>query len=185
MKNKSKAQINSVLKPVAQTSILLQPEYKAATMFSSRILHILERKDISEVDKAVIELLYLFGLRISEVLRILPSDIMPTGSILIKTSKHGEKKIVTPVMMSAFWRLRSLAECPINETRSRWYYYRLFKKLGLYASYGKNKNNAVTHFFRHELVLQLENSGVDGDTISYFLGHKSKKSREYYEQKRK
>lgn len=138
------------------------------------------REDLIPIEKAVIELLMLNGLRISEVLSIKPSDVLPNGYIRINGKKGSNDRLITSNYFRTHWQTSFISLLPLHLYYSRFYFYRLFKKIGIYGRYGSNKYNSVTHYFRHEIVLSMQKSGVDDQLISEFLGHKSSKSLLYY-----
>ena len=172
---------NSGTSPSAHSLGLYAPYNQPAGTNDSFMFNLIKRKDVSIPEKAVIELLYLYGLRISEVLKILPTDVAPTGQIFIKTSKTGEPRIVVPVEYTNFWANTGRLSLPLSNIYSRFYFYRLFKKLGYYSKYGNNDKYSVTHYFRHELVRNLEANGFDRKAIAQFLAHRGLKSIGYYE----
>lgn len=139
-----------------------------------------ERADLIDIEKAVIELLMLNGLRISEVLNILPSDVLSNGYIKIKGLKHSNDRLVLPINYHQYWQTKFKSLLPLKLYYSRFYFYRLFKRIGIYSKYGNNKYNSVTHYFRHEIVLSMKASGINDLQISEFLGHKSKNNIKYY-----
>ena len=143
------------------------------------------RNDLIDIEKAVIELLMLNGLRISEVLNIKPTDVLSNGFISIKGLKNSKDRLVRPVFYGSKWRNNFTGLLPLKIYYSRYYFYRLFKKIGIYAKYGNNVYNSLTHYFRHEIVISMRNSGVDDRAISDFLGHKSMDSLKYYTNEKK
>lgn len=129
---------------------------------------------------AVTELLFLYGLRISEALSVCGSDVKSDGSIRIKTLKGGSVRIVFPVVCVDFWLGFRFNRFPIVNVFSRFYFYREFKKLGLMAHFGNNDKFSTTHYLRHLKVLSMRNSGYSDIEISKFLGHNSFKSLDFY-----
>jgi integrase len=125
--------------------------------------------------------MYISGCRISEVLAIRGYDISTNGLIKIKGKKGSNDKIIRIT--------QNISHCktiPKNlnmpfKIYSRFFIYRLFKKIGLiYKSYG-NINNSVTHYFRKSVALEAYNISKDQQDIKLVLNHKSIKSAHYYD----
>jgi hypothetical protein len=119
------------------------------------------------------------------VLRIKPSDVTFMGHIKIKSLKGSNDRIVLPLFFRSFWATAGSGLLPLSNYYSRFYFYRLFKKLGYYSKFGDNKVNSVTHFFRHQLILNLKQQNVPDDVISHFISHRNLKNLDYYAGKNK
>jgi len=177
--------IKSVASLTAHTPVLFQNnnfQFSEIDLFMSEIIR---RNDLSVQEKAIIELLYYFGLRISEVLQIKKTDISPMCHILVKGSKGSNNRIVQPVVFRSFWLSATVGDLPLCNIYSRFYFYRLFKKIGFYSKFGTNEKFSVTHFFRHQLVLSFKSAGFPDETITQFIAHRSFRSLEYYAGERK
>jgi len=131
-------------------------------------------------DKAIIELMYVYGLRISEVLDIHLYDVMTSGLIRIRSKKGSRMRYVMPVYFISFWQVRDRNILPISNFYNRFYMYRVFKKLGYYSKHPGNTNFSVTHYFRHRCVSEMVQAGYTAHSISEFLGHRSAKTIQYY-----
>lgn len=155
----SKLPIKSVSNPAEQSNVLLQAksiDFKKGNTFLSE-LH--KNSQLGLSDKAVVELMYLYGLRISEVLNITASQISPTGHIFVQALKGGQTRFLVSVRYQAFWNAAKIGLLPLKNVYSRNYYYRLFKKQGWNKKFGDNDNFSVTHYFRHRLVQDLRKHG--------------------------
>lgn len=139
---------------------------------------------LSVLEKAVIELMFMHGLRISEVLNIDQSDISKSGAIRIKALKGSSFRVVQPALFKEFWLKNCSQLLPLRTVYSRFYFYRLFKRLGLYAYFGTNSNASVTHYFRHLKGLDIQESFNDWALTQSVLGHKNVNSTHYYGQKK-
>lgn len=175
--------IKSVTKPSAQYATLCDqgspdvvPSFDIATFLK-------EHSELKHVEKAVIELMFLYGLRISEVLQINQSDISKGGNIRIKALKGSSFRIVQSLMFKEFWISESRPLLPLSSVYSRYYFYRLFRKYGLYSTFGVNQKASVTHYFRHLRGLEVQSAFEDWELTASSLGHKSTKSTVYYGQK--
>lgn len=137
-------------------------------------------KNLTESDKAVMELQLLYGLRITEVLRIDYTAITSLGSIRIRGLKSSEDRLVTPVIYQSFWlKMRTACTC-FPSSLNRFYFYRLYKRIGLYDVFGSNKNKSVTHMLRYNYVCSLIQSDMNIFEIQQLLGHKSINSTIHY-----
>jgi len=135
--------------------------------------------------RVLIDLQMRFGLRISEVLRINYSDLMPLGQIRIKASKRGKSRIINYSDDYDYLRFcRANGVKPFGDY-DRFFIYREYKKQGIMLFHEKDKKYSVTHAFRHLLVTMLRNEVEDNSLISDVLGHKSRKSIESYIVKKK
>ena len=178
----------SGLKPVvtriAQTNKLLQVDMHNADRITSIVSALLKNPDAPDVLKAVVELQFLYGLRISEVLNVESSDVSKSGYIKIRGLKNSNSRIVRPVNFLHFWIHTCKHLLPLVNTYSRFYFYRKYKELGLSVQYAGRKNNSVTHLFRHEVVNELQKSFDEIATTQKFIGHKNIKNTMLYEDKK-
>lgn len=175
--------VKPVSNPSAQSATLCDqgspdvvPSFDVATFLN-------EHSELQHVEKAVIELMFLYGLRISEVLQINHSDISKGGNIRIKALKGSSFRIVQSLMFKDFWISESQPLLPLSSVYSRYYFYRLFRKYGLYSTFGVNQKASVTHYFRHLRGLEVQSAFEDWELTASSLGHKSIKSTVFYGQK--
>lgn len=147
---------------------------------------ILRDRCLSTSVKLVIELQFMYGLRITSLLNLTTSDITQSGALRIKQGKGSEDLIVYSQRYSEYLqKIRNVSGSKICDY-SRFYFYRLYMKKGLYEEYGKNMKRSVTHMFRHNIALSMKNSNISVEEVKRFLGHKSIKStRNYYDKKAK
>lgn len=178
-----KDRINPAITLPAQTPALCTRRKEPIIIGIPFLDNLNKNKTIGITEKAVIELQFLYGLRIQEVLKIKNSDISPYGQIFINTEKTGEPRVITPLLYANFWLQPVPGALPLIDIYSRFYFYRLYKKLGYYKKYGENERNSVTHYFRHELVQNLQAAGFDDKNISKFLAHRSQKTLQFYAKK--
>lgn len=140
---------------------------------------------LPDVVKAVVELQYRFGLRITECLNFTSSDIMADGSIRIRGLKGSSDRVVKPVTYAKLWVTCFLPLLPLHTTFSRFYFYRIYKAQGWSGKFCNSGLNSVTHYFRHMKALELLNKFNDIELTARELGHKSLKSTEYYAKKQR
>jgi len=138
---------------------------------------------LSNYEKAIIELMYCSGCRISEVLRIKSSDISPSGFVKITASKGSANRFVHISYSIEFLLSLKTTNSYIFANYNRYYIYRLFKKLGFTQKFGDNVNFSVTHYFRKSAALEALSINNDLQDITSLLGHKSAKSAHYYNKK--
>ncbi len=112
-------------------------------------------------------LAFASGLRISEVINLKPHNIdIKEKRILIQNGKGGKDRIV-PLPKS--FRKELLKYIPISITdRSL---QRAFKTACKRAGILKVKPNAHFHSLRHGFATQCLKSGLDIQTVRFFLGH--------------
>lgn len=175
-----KFDINSVSTPILQSGILLKVHYNKADTLSITVNSILSNKLIPQVERVMIELIYRNGLRVSELLRIKGTDIMPNGSFIIRASKFSQNRIGF-VVDNAEW-LQSFRSYPsfIFADYNRHFVYYLFKRRGISSQIIGNQNKAVTHVLRHQAIENLQRATNDSAVTAQAIGHRSKKSTEHY-----
>ena len=171
----------SVQASPAQTTKMLYKNTDNANRITSIVSKLLADSNATEVLRAVVELQFLYGLRISEVLNIERSDVSASGYIKIKGLKNSNSRIVRPVQFLHFWQHSGNHLLPLVNTYSRFFFYRKYKELGLSMRYEGRTNNSVTHLFRHEVVQDLQRSFDETSTTQKFIGHKNIKNTKRYE----
>ncbi len=151
-------------------------------IYIDRCVNIIEeRKDVPQVVRAVLEVLFLNGARISEVLKATGKNITPQGNIIVKGSKGSSDRLLVVSYHRDFWlRWKNNNEC-LGDVFSRFFFYRYFRKLGLSMSVRGSSRSVVTHSLRHLLVQSGMKVEETKEILSKYIGHKSIKSIEYYE----
>jgi integrase len=171
-----KGRSNSVLTPSAQTSGLRSLRSRPVPdLVNETVTASLDRAE-PEVHRAVIAFLEATGCRISEVLQLRPTDVSNNGTIRLPALKGSKTRIITPGSWSAFFLEHRLSLPLVEMGFDRHYFYRLFKRLGIYSRVGHRGKNSVTHYFRHKLAAELRDDGFEVQDIATALGHKSTKS---------
>jgi site-specific recombinase XerD len=179
--DKAKHRIKSVLKPSAQSSSLCEVR-NAHDSLIIQVEMILKKEQTEPVLLlAAIELMFLNGLRISEVLKIKGSDISKTGNIYINASKGSENRWVTAGRFRDWWLRQRNNSGEIFEVYSRFWFYRQFKRLGLSLDIQGHNNKAVTHSLRHVLVTTSQEQVKNLESSQRQIGHKSIKSTKHYD----
>ena len=183
--DKGKRGVNSDIGSLAQSTTLLHPDNPDILRMIERANELLLSNTLPRVLLAVIELQLHYGLRISECLNITTSDVSRTGHIRIRGTKGSNDRIVIPYRFSSFWRDEASAILPLSNIYSRFWFYRQYKSLGLYAIFGNSKVKSVTHLFRHLNILSLKDNFNETNLTRQFIGHKSINSTLHYEKKKK
>lgn len=176
----SKQGINSVLTPPAQFAEPCELRSLAAAAKCLNDMLSIENKEYPAIVKALTELHFLYGLRISEVLQVQHQQIMNDGSILIKGLKGSSDRLVYPVNYRDVWLRLKSQNASIPSYLNRYYFYRIYKKKGIYATLQANKKASVTHIIRYIYINRLINNNASIDQIQQLIGHKTIKSTLHY-----
>jgi len=168
------------LKPVAQSPGLYGAGYEPGQLTDQVMAFFRKNTTEPEYVKAVIELLFLYGIRISEALAVSYTDISPAGVIYVKGQKGSNDRFVRPVSYAHFWAFVRDTKVSYTGIYSRFYIYRVLRKYGFASFYGDNVNMSVSHMFRHEFARDLMGRFGDIEKVQKGLGQKSKKSAEFY-----
>ena len=179
-KNVNQAAIKSVLSPSATYNITLQSGTKLEQLVHQINAVLYSKNELSYFDKAVLELLFLNGARINEVLNIRGANVDHIGNIQIKGLKGSGNRILSPGQYRSFWLNWKKTNYTIGSVYSYWYWYRLLKAKGIYITLDNQLQHRVTHVFRHIYITMAYNVNKDLDTIKNDVGHKSEKSTKSY-----
>jgi integrase len=128
----------------------------------------------------LIKLLQLYGLRISEVLALSPSDIISKNTIIIKGLKHSKDRIINVSFADDFF-----LKCKNNSVYpfagwSRFFVYREFKKLGIIYKSELSSKYSITHAYRHLVIKELSDNNINLQSMADFIGHKNEKNTKKY-----
>jgi len=164
----------------AHTTKLLQPENNEIEEIYKNLFNRPVVKLLPVPVQVIIELQLLYGLRITEVLSIGATDIMRNGLIHVRGKKGSQDRYIYSQRFSNY-----VMFCKVNNVAylcdySRFYFYRLYKKLGIYYKFAGNDKNSVTHFFRHSILNAQKLEGMETEDSQRFIGHKSIKSTKIY-----
>jgi len=148
--------------------------------------------DLNIRDKAMFELLYSCGLRVSEIVGLKMSNIDLDQGLIIFIGK-GNKERITPIgnkAMAALKEYFSHARYKIERAREEYVFLNRFgRKLsrqGFYKimqSHAKRaglKKNLYPHIFRHSFATHMLERGADIRTVQELLGHSSISTTEIY-----
>lgn len=177
---KFKSGVDDVLASSAQFSALCQASSGTGAAVNA-VYTLLERNEsISRTDKAVIELQLISGCRIGSVLQITPDDISEDGMIRIPPEKGGVAVIARPFVYRSVWLAIKRTGMHISTFRDRFYFYRLYKKHGIYAHIEGNDKLSVTHVLRHAALAGTEQLNITDRERANYAGQKSEKSQNAY-----
>ena len=140
----------------------------------------LEKKNFDKKLLAYISLQFTAGLRISDLLKINYSNITPNLLIAIAQSKGSNVLNVQPVFYRDIWRLIRDNKLSPMSAYNRFWFYKLYKRLGIVLNNGAGRNNSVTHAPRKLLAQELYANDNNLETAKNALGHKDERSTLYY-----
>jgi integrase/recombinase XerD len=151
-------------------------------------------KSSGQRDRAILELLFSSGLRVSELTGLKINDILFEDDLVIVTGK-GNKQRIVPVGKTAMHHIglylnhyrKPQKEKRGNEATlflnlrgtslSRVYVFKKIKELAVAANITKNIS---PHTFRHSFATALVEAGADLRAVQQMLGHKSITTTEIY-----
>lgn len=134
----------------------------------------------SEDFQALVYIHFTTGCRVSDLLRLTGADFSSSYHVRIKQGKGSDDlvyKLSDYYHVIDRWRAR---KTKIAGTYSRQSLHRIYRKLGFSISRGENRNLSVTHYFRVIKARDLVTAFDDKELAGKVLGHKSKKSIDYY-----
>lgn len=151
--------------------------------------NLLGRPDMSKPlgirDKALLELLYATGIRVSELISIKISDLDAKVGFVKVFGKGGKERIVPIGKTAIFWALKYMEEVRpklLKEEKetlflnwrgkplTRQGFFKIIKRYGLLSGIKKSTN---PHVLRHSFATHLLNRNVDLRSLQEMLGHVS------------
>lgn len=135
---------------------------------------------LPNIEQMLICCLLRNGLRISEIADTSKITIVSNCKLSIYEYKTGQSRIV-PV----FEHQKLLSDLltmsnRIYWSRNRFYYYRIFKQMGIAFQSENNIKQSVTHAARHIVAEEIMNATNDIQQVQKALGHKSVNSTSHY-----
>jgi len=144
-------------------------------------------------DRALIELLYATGLRVSELVGLRPSDINLEAGYLVCSGKGGKQRLVPIGDQAATWvrRYRTEARPQLVKkgTATRLFVNRqggplsrvgFWKNLKRYGRQAGLQNDLSPHVLRHSFATHLLDRGADLRAIQMMLGHSDLSTTQIY-----
>lgn len=175
-----KARINAVSIPTAQTNKLCDDRSVVEVAgFQESRLKDLNRNEPLHI-RVIVSMLQLYGLRISEVLALKPSNITFDGKVIIKGTKgSSDRLVVIPEYSKFFIDIRNSGYNPFVNV-NRFVVYRILKKYSLVAQSTYGTKNAVCHQFRYQFAKSINDVTESIDETAKIIGHKKSSSTSHY-----
>ena len=129
---------------------------------------------------AMVYVHFITGCRISDLLSLNGLDFTSNYYVRIKQGKNSEDLIYYIDKYHDVIDIWKSNKIRISGTYSRQSIYRIYNKIGISVNRGNNRNKSVTHAFRVAIARDIVSSGMDKGVASKALGHKSKRSIDYY-----
>lgn len=129
---------------------------------------------------ALVYVHYVTACRISDLLSLTGSNFSSNYVVTVNQSKQSYQLVHYIALYHDIIDIWRQSTGRIAGTYSRQSIYRIYKKVGLTLGRGAGNRDSVTHNFRvrraHDVFLQDENIA----SVTRALGHKSKRSAQYY-----
>ena len=178
--------------PVSEIVTPKQEKYLPISMSEDEVDKLLISPDLSieiEVrDKAMIEMLYATGMRISELLNLKIID-MDINRCVVKVLGKGSKERLIPFGESALEALNSYFSVRKNSTSkevflsnrgSKLSRVAFWKRIKIYLSRANLKESISPHTLRHAFATHLLNRGADLRSVQLLLGHSDLSTTQIY-----
>lgn len=149
-------------------------------------------------DRALIELLYATGARVSELVSLKPADVNLEASYLTCTGKGDKQRIIPIGKQAAKWVQRYLDDSRLillGKRSSPWLFVNMRRGGGvgltrksfwkILKEYGERagfKNSLSPHMLRHSFATHLLERGADLRSIQTMLGHADLSTTQIYTQ---
>jgi len=161
------------------------------TMTTAEAKRIIERQEVGSVERAILEVLYATGVRVSELVALRPEDIDVEDRVVRVIQGKGAKDRNVPLTKTAALAVLSYMQThreafsksggrlflsergPLDADRVR----DLVKRCARLARITKH---ITPHVFRHTVATHLLRNGADIRHIQAFLGHASLSTTERY-----
>lgn len=145
-------------------------------------------------DRAILELLYAAGVRVSELIALDLSDVNLSAGF-IRVGESGHERVI-PIYHEAASAISDYLRCArqkiaimpgetalfVNSGGTRMTRQGLWKMLKKYQSQTKIDKEITPQTFRHSLATHMLQNGADLDTVQEILGHTDKASTQLYAQ---
>jgi len=144
-------------------------------------------------DRAMLEMLYASGMRVSEAIRLTMNQVDARQRLLRIVGKGDKERIVPYGLQAGTWLERYLRQSRpalLNRRKSPYVYVTtrgkpltrqaMFLNMRKYARMAGVRSNIGPHILRHSFATHLLAGGADIRTIQILLGHASLKTTEIY-----
>ena len=169
-----------------------QEKYLPASMSESEVEKLLNSpditKDLEQRDKAMIEMLYATGMRISELINLKITDIDMNRSV-IKVMGKGSKERLIPFGESAsealsnYLKIRKDSpskEVFISNRGKKISRVAFWQRIKVYLLRENLKDSISPHTLRHAFATHLLNRGADLRSVQLLLGHSDLSTTQIY-----
>ena len=178
--------------PVNEIVTPKQEKYLPMSMSEDEVDRLLESPDLTieiEIrDKAMIELLYATGTRISELLNLKIID-MDTQRCVVKVIGKGSKERLIPFGESALEAINNYLSVRKNSTSKEVFLSNrgtklsrvaFWKRIKIYLIRTNLKESISPHTLRHAFATHLLNRGADLRSVQLLLGHSDLSTTQIY-----
>ena len=143
-------------------------------------------------DRALIELLYATGMRVSELVAVKVSDLDLVKGHITCTGKGNKERLIPVGREACKWlrRYQSEARPSLQSTESNWLFFNVrggklsrvgfWKLLKKYARLAGLSPNVSPHVLRHSFATHLLENDADLRVIQTLLGHESLSTTQIY-----
>lgn len=137
-------------------------------------------KTWSPIVKAAVYMLIDEGLRISDVLSILPKDVTAGGRVIVRQGKGSEPRVITPRRYGEIWEMYRETSLRLSTLTNYFQIYRALRVMGFARAKQFGNNSAVTSIGRKSVVQDVLRAGASIEIAAKAVGHVSTSSTEYY-----
>ena len=141
---------------------------------------------IGERDKLIIELFYVTGIRISELINISVSDIDYKNNLIRVLGKRNKERLIPLSLqivegLNSFIRRYSLKEYLFTNLQGKRVYTKLvYRIVNKYIGMISTVNKRSPHILRHTFATHMLNNGADINAIKELLGHANLSATQIY-----
>ena len=178
--------------PIDELVIPKQGKYLPISMSEQEVEKLLNSPDISvqieKRDKAMIEMMYATGMRISELVNLKITDIDMKRSV-VKVLGKGSKERLIPFGESASEAINyylldrkksSSKEIFLSNRGKKLSRVGFWQRIKIYLSRENLKNSISPHTLRHAFATHLLNRGADLRSVQLLLGHSDLSTTQIY-----
>lgn len=162
------------------TAVIKLVYFFMAEIYNHKAIKLMAADNVAVNILALVDLQFQTGIRISDLLSIDFSNVTDRLHIVIEQGKGSRKLVVSPVNFRDYWKSVRVNKLNPSAGLNRFFFYRLYKKYGIEIDRGANKNKSVTHAPRKLIGKELYNRENKIEDVQAGLGHRSKRSSEFY-----
>ncbi len=178
---------NPMMKVVAPKSKKRLPVFIEEDQIESLLNEVrFEEGFIGERNKLIIELFYVTGIRLSELINIKISDIDFQNQLIKVLGKRNKERLI-PLSSSMVGELRSFIEKNqqnqflfTNLDGKRLYAKLVYRLVNKYIGEISSVNKKSPHILRHTFATHMLNNGADINAIKELLGHATLSATQVY-----